>query len=226
MNQIYFLCAVLGGTIFLGQFLLGLVGWGDHHDFSDHDLSGEGGLDHAMESGDVDHAGDECTDGNHELGHESAMSWFLGVLSVRTVVAAVTFFGLAGLAAEAQGAHPAGSLAVALVAGIAALYLVAWTMRSLSRLRADGTARIHSALGQTGVVYLTIPGSRTGRGKVTVTIQNRTMEYEALTDRAELPTGAAVRVVAIVDPETLAVEPVSAESPPNPTPELMRTSNA
>jgi membrane protein implicated in regulation of membrane protease activity len=143
------------------------------------------------------------------------MSWFVGVLTVRTVVAGLTFFGLAGLAANASGAHPAGSLAVAGAAGITALYVVAWIMKSLYRLRADGTVRIHNALGQTGAVYLTIPARKTGRGKVTVTLQNRTMEYEAETDQSEIPTGATVRVVAVVDSETLAVETVPEPARPH-----------
>jgi hypothetical protein len=213
MEQLFFFCAVSGGTISVCQFLLGLAGMGGHHDFGGDD----GGFLHGLDSGDLLHgdaasdggAGDGAAgDGGHGTGlsPESAMSWFVGVLSFRTIVAAVTFFGLAGLAANARGTHPAGSLAVALCSGAAALYAVAWTMRALSRLRSDGTVRIQNALGLSGVVYLAIPGHQAGRGKVTLTVQNRTVEYEALTDQNTIPTGAPIQVVAIVDPETLAVE--------------------
>lgn len=208
MNRLYSLCMLFGGTICVFQFLLGLVGFGEHHDTGghgfdvDHDLSTD--TEHA--AGDH-HAGSaDGSDSAHGGADDSLTSRFIGVLSFRTIIAGMTFFGLGGLAAEAQGAHPVGSLAVALLAGGAALYVVAWTMRSLSRLRADGTVRIRNAVGQSGVVYLTIPGRRAGRGKVTITLQNRTMEYEALTEQSELPTGATVRVVAVIDPETLAVE--------------------
>lgn len=199
MDQLYLISAVLGGTIFVCQFLLGLIGVG-----ADHDLAGDhGGFDHGLDAG--DHGGT----GDHELAHDSASSWFLGVLSFRTVVAGLTFFGLGGLTAQAHGAHPAGSLGTALVSGVGALYAVAWTMRLLARLRADGTARVENAVGLPAVVYLNIPGRKFGRGKVTVTVQNRTMEYDALTAKDELPTGAAVQIVAVVDPETVEVAPLA-----------------
>jgi hypothetical protein len=198
MERVFLVCAVLGGTIFLCQFLLGLVGFGEHHDF------GGGDVDHDF--GGVDHdASGHATGADHEVSHESAMSWFVGILSFRTVVAGLTFFGLAGLAAHAGGLPPLGSLSLALVSGLAALYAVGWTMKSLSRLRADGTVHIESALGSPAVVYLTVPGFHSGKGKVTVTLQDRTMEYEAVTDGKELPSGATVQVVSVVDSETLSV---------------------
>jgi hypothetical protein len=208
MEQLFLFCAVIGGTISIGQFLLGLMGLGDHHDFGGDD----GGLSHGFDSGDHPHgdpagAGEPGAGGHGSgLSPESAMSWFVGVLSFRTIVAAVTFFGLAGLAANARGTNPAGALVIALCSGVMALYAVAWTMRLLSRLRSDGTVRIQNTLGLTGVVYLAIPGHQAGRGKVTLTVQNRTVEYDALTHQNTIPTGAPIQVVAIVDPETLAVE--------------------
>jgi hypothetical protein len=211
MDTLFLISAVLGGTIFLCQFLLGLVGLGGHHD-----VGGDGvDFDHDFDAADH-HFGDHDTDGHdaegahdHDLGSESATSWFVGVLSFRTIVAGMTFFGLAGLAANAHGAHPAGSLAAAVAAGIAAIYSVAWTMRLLSRLKADGTVQIENALGSTAVVYLTVPEKQSGKGKITVTVQDRTMEYEAVTSHSALPTGMAVRIVSVVDPETVVVESVT-----------------
>jgi hypothetical protein len=139
------------------------------------------------------------------------------MLSLRTVVAGLTFFGLGGLASNASGAHPLGSLSIAAVSGFAALYLVGWAMRTLMRLRADGTVHIENAVGQTAVVYLTIPGHRAGKGKITVTLQNRTMEYEAETEHDTLPTDTLVHVVAVAGPDTVEVAPA---------PEPARTSHA
>lgn len=207
METVYFVCAVLGVTLFACQFLLSLAGLG-----GDHELGGGDHFGDAHHLGGADHAAD-----GHDVGHDSTLSWFLGVLSFRTVVAAVTFFGLAGSAARARQAHPVHSLMVASLAGVAALYIVAWTMRSLSRLRADGTAHIENSVGLPAVVYLSIPARRAGKGKVTVTLQNRTMEYEALTDWDEIPTGTVVQVVSVLDAETVEVLPA---------PELERSSHA
>ena len=221
MEQLYLLCAILGGTIFAGQFLLSLVGLA-----GDHELSGDSGGDH------FDGGGEHADGGGHEggadahhgaHGHEAAHSSFIRVLSIRTVVAGLTFFGLGGLAADASGTRPLGSLAVAAVCGFAALYLVGWAIRTLMRLRSDGTVHIENAVGQPAVVYLTIPGHRAGKGKITVTVQNRTMEYEAETEHETLPTGATVQVVAIAGPETVEVVPAPE---PAPAAEPERTSHA
>src|SRR5262249_11884699 len=101
------------------------------------------------------------------------------------------------------------TLATALAAGAVALFGVHWMMRTIYRLRVDGTARIERTVGQTGTVYLRIPGKLAGPGKVHVTVDNRLLEYEAMTASEPLPSGALVRVLRIVGPETLEVEAVA-----------------
>ena len=85
--------------------------------------------------------------------------------------------------------------------------LVAELMRALRGLRSDGTVRVERSVGQRGTVYLTIPGGKAGAGKVTLTLQNRTMEYQAITADQELPTGAKIVVVSVVGPNTVEVAP-------------------
>ena len=85
---------------------------------------------------------------------------------------------------------------------MAAVY---WMMRGLRELGAEGTVRIQRALGQHGSVYLSIPGNDSGNGKIQINLQNRTMDYLAVTSGPELPTGTKVVVVGIVNPTTLEV---------------------
>jgi hypothetical protein len=215
MEQFFQVCAILGATIFLGQFVLSLVGLA-----GDHEVAGDSGGDHFDGGGHADGGSHDAGDETHHAGtagHESANSSFIRMLSVRTVVAGLTFFGLGGLTAGASGAHPLGSLVIAGACGFAALYVVGWAMGALMRLRADGTVRIENTIGQSAVVYLTIPGHRAGKGKITVTVQNRTMEYEAETEHEPLATGANVQVVAISGPDTVEVVPA---------PEPARTTHA
>ena len=61
------------------------------------------------------------------------------------------------------------------------------------------------SLGQAGTVYVPIPGARAGTGKVMLNVQNRTMEYQAVTAQQELPTGTNVVVVGILGPDTVEV---------------------
>ena len=85
------------------------------------------------------------------------------------------------------------------------MVLVAWVMQTLAKLQTDGSVRIERAVGAPAKVYLTIPAQKGGAGKVHVKVQNRLMEYQAVTSQRELPTGANVVVLGVVSPGTVEV---------------------
>jgi membrane protein implicated in regulation of membrane protease activity len=208
MTFLFMLCAVVGGTILLCQVALtvfGLTG-----DAMDLDIDGDVDVDL---SADVDSdISAEGSGGDADVGHAHAggnfgSSWLFGALSFRTVVAAVTFFGLGGLAAQSTGASSLTVLLIACASGLGALYSVYWLMSSLYRLRAEGTVRIQRAVGREAVVYLAIPGHNTGAGKIHINLQNRTMEYRSVTSGDAIPTGARVVVTDVAASDTLKVQP-------------------
>jgi hypothetical protein len=121
------------------------------------------------------------------------------------VSAALAFFGLVGLTAGPRTDDEVLTLLLAVGAGAGALLAVAWLMKALHRLRADGTVRIDRAVGHAGTVYLPVPARKAGAGKVTLSLQNRTVEYQAVTADEALPTGAKVVVVSVVSPDTVEV---------------------
>ena len=184
MYPVYLFCAAIGGTLLVVQLVFSLFGLA--HD-ADGDLGG--------------------TVGDHDPGMPSA-SWFVGMLSLRALVGAVTFFGLGGMAGTAAGYDSTTSFLIAVACGVAALYLVAALMGWLSSLQSEGTVRIERAVGATGTVYLPVPRGHSGQGKVTLTLQNRTVEYAAVTPHAQpLPVGSPVVVTAVVGPDTVEVMP-------------------
>jgi hypothetical protein len=202
METVYLVCFLVGGTVMVCQFVLSLLGIGSHHDVGDsHDVGGHdaphGGL------------GEDTHDGHHGSHQEVVSSWFVSVLTIRTLVAALTFFGLAGLAATKEWGDGPTTRLVALAAGAGAMVLVGALMRGLSRLRAEGTVRMDRAVGKAGTVYLPIPGRRAGTGKVMLNLQNRTVECQAITAENELPTGAPIVVVAVISADTVEVASVS-----------------
>jgi hypothetical protein len=191
VETIFLICAGLGGAMLAAQFLLSLLGVGGEHDgIGDHADAGETG-------------GHDGADGADS--HDSAASHFLGLLTFRTISAGLTFFGLGGMAAAGSGLALVLQAAVALACGLAAIYLVALLMKSLHRLKADGTVRLEKAVGQTGTVYLRIPGQLAGPGKVTLVLNHRSLEFEALTAGDELPTGSKVVVLRVVGPDAVEV---------------------
>lgn len=209
MTYLFLFFAVVGGTVLVCQFVLTLVGLSGGHDLPD-DLSAGGGGFHGGDVHDVGsgHTGDAAHDHQGE-GHDHASSWLFGVISFRTLIAASTFFGLAGLAAEQGGLNLFTQLAIGTISGLGAMYGVHWIMRLIGRLGEDGTVRIQRAIGQEATVYIPIPGSKANAGKIQLRLQNRLMEYAAVTDSADrLPTGTHVRVVGVAG-DVLEVMPLA-----------------
>lgn len=206
MIVFYSLCAVLGCTVLVCQFVLTLTGATDADDFESGDVGDHGG--------DGDEIGNaHAAAGPHgEPNHAHSSSWFFGIVTLRTVTSALAFFGLTGLAMNASEVEPFPGLAVASCAGVGALYLVHWMMKSLSHLRAEGTVRIRDAVGAVGSVYVRIPGGNAGPGKVQIMLQGRTVELAATTDNGALPTGARIVVTKVVGPDAVEVAAAEASS--------------
>lgn len=199
MDTAYLICALVGGTLVACQFALTLLGLGGHHDAGgDHDMGGH-------DAGGHDAAGHDTDHDQHV--HASAASWFLSVLTFRTLTAGIAFFGLTGLALSSADATLEVTLAAAVAAGVAAVFAVGWAMKSFSRLNIDGTLHIRRAVGAAGTVYLSIPANKAGAGKVHVAMSGRLVEYKAMTADNDLPTGAKIVVVAIVNSDTVEVIP-------------------
>jgi membrane protein implicated in regulation of membrane protease activity len=203
MPLFFMICAVVGGTILICQFVLTVVGLGGEHGVDAghdalHDFSGDTGHD----------GGSGHAHSGHYSAHDHGSAWLFAVISFRTLVAAVAFFGLVGLAAQSMGQAVGVQLLLALAAGLGAMYGVHWLIRMIGRLGEDATLRVKTALGQEGTVYIPIAGGRAQAGKIQLKLQNRLVEYEAVTSFAErLATGTKVRVVGVAG-NVLEVEPV------------------
>jgi hypothetical protein len=76
---------------------------------------------------------------------------------------------------------------------------------SLRHLNADGTVRLERAVGVAGTVYLRVPGSESGEGKVFLPIQGRSVEVIARTTGPELRPGEPVVVCRAIDDHTVEV---------------------
>jgi membrane protein implicated in regulation of membrane protease activity len=97
------------------------------------------------------------------------------------------------------------SLAGALAAGIASVWIIHKTFRSMLRLQSSGTVSMFAAVGSEGSVYLTV--GKDG-GRVQINFANRLREFEAVSaDGATIPTGTAIRVQSVAA-NTLVVAPV------------------
>ncbi len=138
------------------------------------------------------------TDGDVDLDDVGGdgIGWF-------TVKGIVAFFALGswtGFAMDVSGCHEALSISIAIVVGIISLIGVGLLYRALYKLQSNGLLNLENAVGKDAEVYLTIPASNGGVGKVTLTIQDRFIEAEARTNKDNpLPTGSMVKVVSVVN---------------------------
>jgi hypothetical protein len=174
---VYMGCAVVGGCVMLLQVVGSLFG-----------------------------ADNDGADGVHDIGEDghatAAGSW----LSFRAIVAFLTFFGLGGMVGLSRQLDSLLTLGIGLVCGALALLMTRTVMVQFIKLRSTGTVDIKNAVGAEARVYLTIPASKSGRGSVTVAIQGRTMQFQAITAGIELKTGALCKVSSVHAGDTLLVD--------------------
>lgn len=169
LHDFFFYAALLGGALFLVQLVLSVIGAGD----ADIDL----------DVGSHAHPGD----------HTSSDVAFK-LLSLQGLSSFFTIFGLAGLALNDQSRTPPYvSLAGAFAAGWLTTALMARIFRAAKRLEASGTLDLKNAQGQEATVYLRIAPNK--RGKVSVTVQGRLVEAEAVSHDTTFETGERVRVL-------------------------------
>jgi len=193
LDQVLFAFALIGSLLFVVQLLMMLIG------------GGEGDAD-AGHAGDVADAPDADVVDSH-MTHADSDAAFK-VFSVQGTVAFFMMLGWVGLAAgRTFGLGTAASVGLGLAAGVIANLLMAKVFQGFKRMQSSGTMDLANAVGQEGAVYLSIKVDQPG--KVQVTVQQHLKVFDAVTeDGAELPTGTRVRVVRVVQGNTMVVQKV------------------
>ncbi len=231
MNLVEQIFAVIGiaATVLLAiQMVLLILGLGD----SGADVSADsaGGDTNVGDSFDVDattgdvsmevpqdaagvdiHPGDWYGDGptgdfTAEATTVDAAAGGLRLFTLQGLIAFFAVFGWSGLLLLKSGLAPAASVVLSVLFGLAAMLLMAWLFKAMLRLQQDGTMNIKNALGKSGTVYMNIPAKRENRGKISIVVQDRLVELDAVTDEEEpIKTGAEVTVVGISNNAVLIV---------------------
>ena len=187
-SQIFAIIAIPATLILLIQTVMIFMGIGDDGDSAGDELADD------IESSDDGIFGEDAEgDPIDAAGLEG-----LRILTLRGIVAFMVVFGWVGVAMDSAGLSLALTLPVAAVSGFAMMVLLALLMRSVMKLRSDGNLDNRNAIGVSGKVYLTVPPSRSGSGKVNLMLQGSFVEREAVTDSTEaIPTGCEVVVIGL-----------------------------
>ncbi|MBR2000826.1 MAG: NfeD-like protein [Firmicutes bacterium] len=121
------------------------------------------------------------------------------IMRMFTLQGIITFLmvtGWSAIASISAGAKPSLSIIVGVVLGVVAMYAVAKLIHASRRLTENGTLDVRNAIGANAKVYIPIPEQGHGEGKVTLYVQGRYAECDAVTTEPELlRTGTTVRIV-------------------------------
>ena len=200
LSQVFYCIAIPSTLLLLIQTVLLFIGIGDEADGAGADVSTD--VSDAMPD-DVPDIDDPDVS---EL--SDAADWdSLKLFTLRGIVAFFVTFGWVGIVMDSAGAAIWASIPVAFLCGVGMMYLLAMLFRWLMNLRSDGNLDNRNALGTAGKVYLTIPASRTGEGKVQIMLQGVFVERNAVTDdESPIPTGAGVVVIGVSGQTDLVVK--------------------
>ena len=128
-------------------------------------------------------------------------------LSFKNMIGFFTIFSWTGLACIDSGFALGKTILISTIAGSLMMALMASIFYFMGKMVQSGTLKISNALNKVGEVYLTIPHSRGGSGKIQIKVQGSLREISAITDeREDLKQGSIVRVKQIIDGSILVVE--------------------
>lgn len=212
LQQCFAVVAIPATLILLIQTMMLLIGIGGHDADADHDM---GAPDHDFHGGGDMHDGDfhdgDLHDGHdfhdgHDVHDGAQHAAGLRLFTLRGIVALFAVGGWLGVAMCDLGLPNSLSILIAAVGGLIALIVAALAIKYALRLQESGNLSPKNAVAHTATVYIPIPANRTGSGKVTMNLQERFVELDAITDcDTPIPTGTMVQVVRVTDKNELIV---------------------
>lgn len=179
VSQIFAIIAIPSTLVLIVQTIMLFFGFGDND----------------VDTGDVD-IDAEGSDG-------------MALFSIRGIMGMAAVGGWSGVVMREAGLEVWLTVILALVFGFLALVGIAYIMKLTSKLQASGNIDLGRAIGRVGTVYIPIPPSMQGTGKINITLQERFLEVTAMTNAdRKIATGESVRIVATDENSVVVVEPI------------------
>jgi hypothetical protein len=133
----------------------------------------------------------------------------IGGLRIFTIKGALAFLSIGGWIAYifAGLLGPLLSILLGAIFGSVAAVLQAMAFKAMMKLEVAGNLDYKNAIGKTGTVYMRVPKDKSGKGKITVVIQERYAEIDAITEDLEdiLPK-STIEIIGLYDETTLLVK--------------------
>lgn len=140
-----------------------------------------------------------------DLGHSG-----MNLYTFRNLINFLLGFGWSAILLKGSITSVPVLLIVSVVIGVALVIAVMYLFKWLAGMQQSGNINVSkSAVGCSGKVYIPIPASRSGEGKVQISINNSVREYTAITDGEYLKTGTPIKVIEVIDSNTLLVDEIN-----------------
>lgn len=148
---------------------------------------------------------DVDTDVDSQIAHGDSIPFQF--LSLKNIVAFFAVFGWSGIGFINAGLPSWLVILLAFICGLLMMVLMATLFYFMSKLSESGTLKMKNAVGKLGEVYLVIPASRGGMGKVQLNVQSTLRTLDAITDDLEnIRTSSIIEVLDVIDDQILLVK--------------------
>jgi hypothetical protein len=99
-------------------------------------------------------------------------------------------------------------ITLSILVGASFVYAFFVIMKKIQGLAEDNSFKLTDTIGKSGDVYLKIPGKKSGKGKIIISVNGSVHELSAMTEKESIATGAVVKVVKIESKDILIVETI------------------
>lgn len=180
--RIYWGIAIFASVVFVIQTAMSFLGVADID-------SGDADVDFSTDTDSLDDAGS------------------MHLLSIRNIFYFLLGFGWTGVSLWNTIENRILLVAAAVLVGCSFVALFLWLFRQMMKLQSNGAFDINDSVGKVCDVYLRIPAEAQGLGKVQISLGGSVQELDARSAGAQIPSGAKVRVLRVIDKKVLEVEP-------------------
>lgn len=145
---------------------------------------------------------------DHDMDTDIDVDVDLDCLSFFTIRGLVAFFIVGGTVGffVAEDKNLWGlAIVLSIITGLLALIGMGFLVRLIMKLQNEGVVDAKNSIGKKGTVYIRVPKQGEGTGKVNVLVQESYVEFDAVSNGEELPTGCNIKVVDVRN-QTLIVE--------------------
>ena len=120
------------------------------------------------------------------------------IFTLRNLINFLLGFSWTGISLYNKFENKTILILIAVLVGISFVVVFFFLIKQILKLSEDNSFKIENTLNKTADVYLTIPESKSGKGKVQISVNGSFHELDAMTLSTEkIPSGAVIKVIAV-----------------------------